>query len=119
MFAAPSRSRVDVTCEKAEASKERQARSLDKKRTMEFTVERSEVASGRWPAQLLVDRLAAALGVKGRSGSTRTRDTVKAEILGVWPVERQTVAVAAVKEAGANNDVAGDDVAGDDMACNE
>ena len=82
-------------------------------------MERSEVASGRWPAQLLVDRLAAALGVKGRSGSAaRTRDTVKAEILGVWPVERQTVAVAAVhvKEAGAINDVAGDDVAVDNVA---
>ena len=63
---------------------ERQARSLDKKRKMQVLVKRSDVASGRWPAAPLVDRLADAMGVKGRSGTQRPRDMVKRDILNAW-----------------------------------
>ena len=93
-----------VKCKRASKDpkkQERQARALDRKRKMQVIVKRRDVASGRWPAAPLIDRLAVELDVKGRSGgvkgqpgSERTRVTVKVDILEAWSNEIEEIKLA-------------------------
>ena len=43
----------------------------------------SDVSGGKWPSAPVVDRLAAQMGVMGRTRQ-RDRDTVKADIVKAW-----------------------------------